>query len=448
MRRVLVVGMIVAGLGVAAHAGSFSGSYEATLCFGVEGTPASVVLDDMWSFLEVDYATCGWTFGSNATLDEDGLDKIWFTASGGLGAFTAKSILVFDPATSEFKAFDTVVDVTLAGVEFYGMFNLGRNGGDIAVGGLVGGIGRLGECTIGVELDYGGILPNLWYAYLWGPAFALYPYDGWEVCPGLYYAEIGWFLTEDCSPGLTGVQVLAVFPFTCLTVTTIVDFSCAEGFDSACFHVFDIDLGAGWFDLAALAICFEPEGKSICADLDLTLGDAICVRPYFDLVFDGDYQVTGIELNALTLTYEVNGVTFKAGEIFDRTWELDDPSLTACESALYNPYTWRFTRTGAISYSWYGSSCWYSVQDGDVEYLPNEMFGVSIDGDSCCGGAFAFDAYSFFIAGERDAYGIFGWIGSFIQVAAGIGPRLSVGFALDVTFLDDVQLQVSFRASW
>jgi len=83
-----------------------------------------------------------------------------------------------------------------------------------------------------------------------------------------------------------------------------------------------------------------------------------------------------------------------------------------------------------------------------VDYL-RKFFGLSIDGDSCCGGAYNVDIYNFFIAGgDPDEYGIFGWLGTYGEIEVGIGSNTTISAGAIVSFQGFEELHFDFGFSW
>ena len=89
------------------------------------------------------------------------------------------------------------------------------------------------------------------------------------------------------------------------------------------------------------------------------------------------------------------------------------------------------------------------IRFGEEGTYPNEFFGVSIDGDSCCGGGFDVDLYSFFYAGgDAGEFGIFGWVGSYAAVTVDIGTNFYVGASAQISWEEVESLCFSFGFSW
>jgi hypothetical protein len=445
MKRALVLSLIFAlGIGIAASAGAFTGSWNTTLC--LEWDADVLEFGDFTSSLYVDYSLSGWVLGSNLVFRDAGLTQMWFDAAGNFGAFSFTSIIEFNPEAALFVGWENIVEVSIAGVNFYALFGLQLiEVGQVGVGAAFGAVATAGDIDFGVEVQFGAG-DGLYFVKLYGVQGAYGHYDGWSYCPAYGFWTLGGInFAESCDPGFTGLDLYVAFPFTCLDIAVFAGFSCEQGFEDVVILLENIDIGAGWFNIDSLAITFQTSGKSICMDLDLTLGDAICVTPYLHLISGAEgaeYEVQGISLDALTLTYNYNGVTFKAGEIFNPVWERESGwinAMTMCDSM---GYTWYFSNTGSITRN---SGCAFAI--GEV--YPNEFFGISIDGDSCCGGGFDVDLYNFLYAGgDAGEFGIFGWLGSYAAVSVDIGTAFTIGASTTVTYLGMESLCFNFGFSW
>lgn len=400
MKRALVLSLMIVGLGVAGLAGTLGGGWNIDLALDPSDDSFSVT-----SLLTVDYTLGGWTFGMNSVVtDVDGLDDLSFDVVGVMGAFTIVSFLDFDD--TDFEVFNIGASVSIAGVDLMGMFVLQP----LTVGYWFGAHAVAGDVELWAEVDFGaGSQIYYWYNYGWG-----YLVD-WDIYYDCRYGYTTWPWTlgaaNACDPVFSGFAIYAEVPFCCLDLLATIAFDC-DGFDRFCIELNDIDLGAGWFQLDDLNICFTTQTKSISGfDFTLILGDAVCVTPYLDVTME-TYTITGIELQALLLTCEINGVTFKAGEFFG---DIDG-------------YYIGFKPNGSLvtyNYAPY-LACWVAGAD--------EYFGVEIDGDSCCGGAFDASFFVFFDAGEATAAtGIFDWLKFYGDVSVDIGTNVALSLGIETS---------------
>jgi hypothetical protein len=219
-------------------------------------------------------------------------------------------------------------------------------------------------------------------------------------------------VADVCEATFSSIDILAEFPFTCLDVLMDIEFTCANGFESVCFELNDLDIGIPWLLLDDFNICFTTQTKSITVNIDLVLGDVVCITPLLSIVPNGPYIVDGIEFNGLLLDYTYNGVSFLAGTLVDNTWYryLGDSERT-----------WGFTPTGGLTR--------FSCEMIDSSY--DEYFGVVIDGDSCCGGAFSVGIFNWFDIGMQDS-AIFDWVETTASIELGIGTNTEIRFGLSL----------------
>jgi len=427
MKKALVLTLAFAlGLGFAAFAGPISGSWSSSVTF-TNGTTVEVTA--FGSELVVDYTVGGWVFGTHAIFDLTSFDNLFFDATGTLGAFSFKSLLDFEPETPQFVFWGNAGSVSIAGINLYGISSIynfsSTTTPEIGVGWQVGGNGSAGDVDITANVRFN--MPDksyyIWaYGYDWFLGKMAYkscgtwvkPYSGWQV------------QTNSCSAGFSGADIYVEFPFTCLDVMLNASFSCADGFDAFNIELYNFGLGLDWLSLSEIDITFSVDSKEVTTYLGLSLGDATCITPYVSLEGDGT-SLTGITLNALLLEYSFNGVTFKAGEIFDNTWY----SYMVPEASQY---TYGFTATGGISYA-----CIYNE-------AYDEYFGFEIDGDSCCGGAFAVSVFNWFDTG--DSTSIFDWMETTANLEIGLGSNttFSTGLSLDNGGLN--ALKLGFEFTW
>jgi len=439
MKRALVISLIcVFGLGIGAAAQSLTGAWETDIVFTLGGAGDAVSVSSLTSVLDVDYALSGWTFGFNAFVNATELFDLNFDLSGVLGAFSLYSFIDFDPAnaggtqTPSFVRWEGLTKVSIAGVELWGGFVLqdttpgvGQRGdaSGMGAGFTVGGHGSAGDIEIWASVDFNlamwGATPMTWIQiYGWD---ILHDYATYLDCSdGVWYSGVFNPIGVDCDPDFSNLDIVIMAPFTCLDFIVWVNFDCTYGFDYIQFDLNDIDLGAGWFQLDDLNVKFTTLTKTVSTDFTLTFGSAVCVTPYFDLVQDGLFTITGVELQALLLSYSYNGVTIKAGEIF--TYYVGFDKLGNLKKAGYEDCT----VTGA-----------------------DEFIGVWFEGDSCCGGLTSASVVMFFdsnLLAASTSTGIFDFVLISADVEVGIGSGFSVKGGLEVsdTGLDNLSIGFSF----
>jgi hypothetical protein len=412
MKKALVLGLLVLGLGAAVYAGPLTGSWATTIRF--DGSPLAIL--GFESVLQIDYAVGGWVLGANAIFNATAFDNLFFEADGQLGAFRFNSMLDFEPQTPSFMAWTNAAALSLAGVDVFALFmvkNLGTADAPIiGSGATIGLVGSAGDISWTVITAFNmPVNGYYWWAYGYDWMIArdaykssCYAFGGWSKPSALPWSV----QTQGCCVCWSGTSIYVDFPFTCLDVTAYVDFTCTAGFSGFGLYLTGIESGLGWLTIEEVDIDFTVDSKAVTTYFGLSFGDWGCVRPYFTLE-GADTTITGITLNALLLTYSFNGVTFKAGEIFDNTWY--------SWALPGDPETWGFTKTGGLSYT---AACIYNI-------AYDEYFGVEIDGDSCCGGSFKVGIYSFFDI-DQDGTSLFDWAELLGSVSLGIGSNTTLYF--------------------
>jgi hypothetical protein len=413
MKKALVLSLLVLGLGAAVYAGPLTGSWATNFRFNA--TPA-LSLVNFESILQVDYTVGGWVLGANAIFNATAFDNLYFEADGQLGAFRFSSMLDFEPQTPSFMAWTNAAALSLAGVDVFALFmvdNLGTADAPIiGSGATVGLVGSAGDIKWTIITAFNmPVNGYYWWAYGYDWMIARDAYQSSCGMFGAWYKPSGtpWTVqTQGCCVCWSGTSIYVDFPFTCLTVTAYADFTCTTGFSAMGLWFTGIETGLGWLTIEEIDIDFTVDSKSVTTYFGLSFGDWGCVRPYFTLT-GGDNEITGIQLNALFLSYSFNGVTFKAGEIFEDKWY--GWALNGTE------YDYGFSKTGGLTYS--------CVYNDDYD----EYFGVEIDGDSCCGGSFKVGIYNFFdidIAGTA----LFDWAETLASVSLGIGSNTTLYFGV------------------
>ncbi len=432
MKKALVLGLLVLGLGVVASADGISGWWSSYFRLDMPTAPG-IALDKFISTLDVTYTISGWDFGVIAnwkydddSTTDDGFTDLFFTVSGSMGAFTLKSVVDFDPMVPEFLTWGSTGRVSIAGVDFFAQFEVKNfstsTTPNVGTGAVLGFMATVGDIKfLGmVNFNAADNLWNYWYygydyctSFLWYNSSCGWPYGSWSTpyysSAGAYFVDVQ---TAGCTLGWSSASIAAEFPFSCLDVLAYISFSCAKGFEGFGFWLTNIDIGLGWLQLSEVDIDFTIDSKSLFLFWDAKLGDTFCVTPYITFEgTDGGWSIEAITLNALTMTATFDGVTFLAGEIFDDTWRGGHLSSTR---------DYGFTMTGSLSYT-----CEYND-------AYTEMIGVKIDGDSCCGGAFGVGVYAFFDPGATS--GIFDFQELIGQVKLGVGSNTTLYFGASLKY--------------
>jgi len=418
MKRALVLTLLVLGLGVFAFAGPLSGSWDTDICFDVasDGSVEVKVLD---SNLDVAYEVCGWTFSTGLDFGfATGFYNIDFAIDGALGAFQFASKLDFNPQAVNLvedgmESWQGYVTIAIAGVDLYAGWMLKDDGVTVApatttylAGFMLGGYGTVGDCTLYVEADF-GMKPQIWNVYYYGLG-TTFAYNWFDV-------------DGTCDLVWSNIDIIAEFPFACLDVVASTGFDCEDGFKGAKFSLAHIDLGLSWLEIKSLDIAFEVDSKAVTVKFGLLTADTICITPHLSVITgtEAQWQFQGISLDALELTYTWNGVTFVASELFA------------------NKY--------------YKAKCDPTIKTGTFAY-PNEMIGIEIDGDSCCGGAFSAYVYNFFyfkVDGTADPNGeIFNWEHTCVGLDYGISSSVTLNASLVVDKAGLNQMCFGFEFIW
>jgi len=463
MKRALVLSLLVViGLAFAGSA-QLQGEWDSWLKMDIYGTFAV----DFYSFLDIQYLVGGWTLEASTIVTASGLDSIWFEAWGSLGAFSGWSFVMFDPGTpsqtASFLTFENAAQVSIAGVDIIGLFAiqdthawLEEDGvaGDIGSGFAVIGIGQAGDLRLGAEVSW-NLYSSLWSIFMYG-------LDGnitdWSVtyCASDIWSPYWYFgglavIQSTCTSVFTSVTAIAQFPICCADIYVGAGFNCS-GFAGLSFLARNIDIGIPWLQIYDLSLYYDVEGKVLSHDFKLIVGDVVCFKPYLSVVMDGENIIDGIELNALTLSCTLGGCEFYWGHIFDHAmmryssyyW----PGLNGYAPFIDNYY---FSSVGGGLTYYETKGCAWSVEFEEVTYYPNEMFGIQCDEDSCCGGLFSFSVNNFFTTETvpMAVDGIFGWMGTYVELTAGIGSNISVVGGLNVSAANGTEyVTFGFLVAW
>jgi hypothetical protein len=408
MKKALVLALVVLGVGATAFAGAFSGDFE--VCARFNKTDLQV----FDTTLSLDYTVGTFVFGINAIFDLNAFDNLYFEVDGTLGAFEFTSFLDFEPQTPAFMFFDVTGKISIGGATLFGVFAVGDVDGDpdttgIGAGANFGLHGTVGDVSVTASMFFN--MGDIGFYYWYYGVDTIFALDVYEECGVLYKPYIWSLVQSDCCLCWNAASIYVDFPFTCLDVTAWVSFSCTNGFNDFGVRVTGFGDIFPWLTISRINISFQTQTKSIAGYWDVIVGDLVCVTPYVSLEGGPWYKITGITLNALLLEYSYNGVTVKAGEIFDNTWR---------GGYLSNTRTYGFTLDGGLDY---GGGCYY-VKDYD------EFLGIWIDGDSCCGGAYNIGVINFFNTALTTDF--MDWAESVADFEMGIGPNVSIGLSMSL----------------
>jgi len=468
MKKALVISLlVVTGLGLAAFAGPFSGMWNTCIALDLSNADA-LALDDNCGFnswLDLHFATCGWDFHSFAWFGTDGLGVMRFQAGGSVGAFSGFSYLDFLPGVDDAAKFNqwlSGVDISIAGVELYGYFDVERYRycspagavvwtDDVGSGSLIGVKGTAGDCTIQAEAlfnlssyaTFGEVDP--WVGYTFGDflayaGIAAFAENCLRGCYSMTIADEAFNIIQtDCVVAWSGAHVEVAFPFACVeTVKLYANFSCTNGFDYFRVNLNDIDSGVccGWLLIDDIDIKWNVQTKSVVkVDIDFVVGDT-CFTPYFEWnsdVFGGNsgFKLDDLTLYAFALDYNWNGLQFYSITLLDT----DNYTLA------WDGSVWRTDVAGMPASL---ESClWWGTYACANDY--DELFRICADADSCCGGLFSFCVDNWFDIGsdtEGVSSGIFGWMETEVKLNFGVGSgiTLSTDFSVLATGLNFWQI--------
>jgi len=441
MKKALVLSLLaVFAIGAAVLAdGTFTGSWNTQIGFNLAGPNVQVASFN--STLKVDYTLSGWDFGTVAMFTNTSFPNLFFSATGTLGAFSLYSVVDFNPAIPAFHSWVNFGEVSIAGVTMFGIWDTYNFDGatpNIGTGVTLGAQATMGDVKV-LGLAFFNMVDSSIYYYYYGVDYIKGRIAYVSTCTGAWYNPYTSFIavqTAGCTLGWTGADIYVDIPFCCLDVGAYLTMSCANGFNGFGFMITNIQSGISWLNLDEVDIDFTINSKAVSTYFSLNLGDIACVKPYFSVDGTGT-QIQGITLNALMLSCTIGNVKFIAGEIFDNTWasQLNGTS-----------YTWGFKVDGTLTNS---GSCIYKPWYYENGEYYNEMAGVSLNTDGCCGGAFKASVIAFFDTSSSAPVTIFGWKELVATASIGIGSNvsLSVGASFEVpTGLHLFNLGVTF--SW
>ena len=283
------------------------------------------------------------------------------------------------------------------------------SGSRLKMSGSFGGATATARVYFNLE-DYWGSLQGMLAAY--GNAWSF----------SHYFVESGdWAITcDDCTVRFTGAQLLVEdVSFACLEVSAMVTFDCC-GFVDVKILVEDVPLGV-WNTSFDVLVTYSDTDKAISIDPAITLDNACIVIDAAILETESEatqLEFTGIDIRAISLSYDWNGVTFAA----ETSWDLTNHPILGpgyLGGAISGPtkiYALQpdtdFTEA-TFSYDAAADTCTVSdiapavTMDGGVGYWEVtsfacekayawEKYSIDVDGDSCCGGDYTISADFYF----------------------------------------------------
>jgi len=206
----------------------------------------------------------------------------------------------------------------------------------------------------------------------------------------------------------TSVEFDISFPFACLdSVDVSLGFSAADGFDGITFSLYAVSLPGLPFLTFDFDLTFstQSEGKVLTIVPTINL-DSDCIIIYAELVTgSSDWIITGLNIYGVGLRYSWTGLSFASYSSFD-------PGKNASVT-------------------------------GKSEYW--EVFTITNNTDSCCGGGFEFSVSTYF---SCDSTALFDWGETDIDVSVGVGSNFtfSTGLLVDTTGIKE--WTIGFAVTW
>jgi len=256
----------------------------------------------------------------------------------------------------------------------------------------------------------------------WGSLQGMLAYYGSAWSFANYFAESGdWAITcDDCTVRFTGAQLLVEdVSFTCLEVSAMVTFDCC-GFVDVKILVEDVPLGV-WNTSFDVLVTYTDTDKAISIDPAITLDNACIVIDAAILESETEasqLEFTGIDIRAISLSYDWNGVTFAAETSWDLTHHpiLGPGYLGGAISGPTKIYALQpdtdftvvtFTHDAAADtctasgiapavHMTSGLGYWEVTSFACEKAYAWEKYSIDVDGDSCCGGDYTISADFYF----------------------------------------------------
>ena len=221
----------------------------------------------------------------------------------------------------------------------------------------------------------------------------------------------------DCVVRFTSFDaVITGLNFGCTELSASATFNCC-GFDNFKFLVENVELGLGWALEFDLLITFSATNKTVQFEPDFTI-ENLCFAIDAELLYsptsaqggpvDG-VDITGIEIDAISFSYDFGGVTFSA----EHSWDVArrEHPIWGTYGYVASPtsvYVWEPDLDMQVATFTYDADLGTCVPDvagvavidtglngyWQLKAIPCEKatawekYSLAIDGDSCCGGLF------------------------------------------------------------
>lgn len=384
------------------------------------------------STLVLQYTIGSFEIASFSVFSEDGFIDQYFIVHGELGAFSLASMLNFVPADPSFEAWVTGAKVSIAGVSFYSWFLLTEDGSGSIFGAeaAAGSVTFLGEVGFNMGNSAYFFWGNAWDYIAGGfmdPEYAYDPYHGCDLIP--VWSDYLTLIDDIYCLCWSNAYFMVSFPFGCVG-SVLIDtlFDNVDGWKWVRAHVQDIKLlGLDWLWIDDVRLQWGVDYKSISrVDIDIKLGSG-CFTPYFELnpgagFGNSGWSISSLELYAIKLAYNWNGVSINAITLFD----------TANYVIDWGGY---IGRADLAAYQYYCASPY------------DELLEISFDGDACCGGAISFDVKNWFDIGGANV-GLFGWGETSVDVSIGIGSNYIVSTGMNVSVDGFEAITLGLEMNW
>jgi len=410
-RRILAALTVAGFLGLALYADvPLHATWDTSLSLG---SGSGFTVEEFCSTIAVDVSTEALVGLSFSEFHEFGF--LWQELSliAGVGAVDVRTDALFGPSTTDYLYAQAIAEMRLGGAQigiYYAQVS------DAILGGWADGFAlRLAGSAGGLYITS---ITEL------GARIADDDFAGFRI----FHAPSGFSRRYATDPivagqGFTGEKLTVEgLSFGCVDlVETTLYLTCA-GFQSLAFEIEGLATGISWlaFDLE---LTFAVAEKTIAVSPALLIGDVGCVALTFDVVPEtATISIDGIALGGFDMTYAWNGVTVR-----------DVTVLAPCRYAISTPA--------------FGSTL-VAVDDAladGIDHYPDywELLSIHIDGDACCGGAYALLCNAYF---EQGAGQILGWAMTYLEGSVGIGTNAAlVGHVtLDAAGLDTASLGFTF----
>jgi len=251
-------------------------------------------------------------------------------------------------------------------------------------------------------------LSEPWYNTIMAAYGPVYVADTFKKYGGYYSIAC-----PDCVSRFTTLDIILTdVSFACTSFSAGVEITCC-GFQWAKFLIEDIGLGCCWDINFDLLITFSTLDKAITVEPDITIANACFTLDIVLLstVAEDNFTLTGIDIRALGLSYSWNGITFTS----ETSWDMGNHPILGDYGGGYisgpdKIYIWKPDTT--FSTVTLGTDCevtgaTYAIDSAGLGYwtlasyaceraYAYEKFGITVDGDACCGGDFAIKAFVYF----------------------------------------------------